>query len=167
MSSLTIQLIGASVAGAALLLGTLSMALLPLPWGHGICGVWGCGPPKNVLAACHLSWLVVLTPPTAFLAARASPATQWRIAILAIAGGLVVTVGVLAYEALTWLPLANRLQADFFWHRWLFVLVTTVDLPVFQTLLLGIALLLRACFGRGLRTSDRRVHKDPGFQCGT
>jgi hypothetical protein len=47
-------------AWAAMLFAALSITNLPGNWGHSVCGVWGCGPPTQVLVGCHLAWFAVL-----------------------------------------------------------------------------------------------------------
>lgn len=144
MSVKVLPWIGGIVVWAALLFGALSMAVMPLDWGHSVCGIWGCGPPTHVLAACHLSWLVILTPLSALVATRFSAPTVVRTAFFLVAGSVAVMLSFLAYEAITWLPQSNSFQAGFFWRRWLFVMVTMVDVPVFETLLLGLILIAPA-----------------------
>lgn len=137
----TLLLIGAGVAWAALLLGALSIAALPLDSGHAVCGVWGCGPPTHVLLACHLAWIIVLAPLGMIADLWFSPARRRWVAFLLIAGGTAAVLGCLVHEAAHWLPQANNIQAGYLLHRWLFVLATTVDAPVGESLLLGVLLL--------------------------
>jgi len=118
---------------------TLSITLWPGNWGHGVCGPWGCGPAMQVLVACHLTWLVALTPPTVFLLRR-SDRTRRRTGLVLIALSLVALLAVIVYQRLVWWPAASEWQQPFFWQRCGFVVVTAVDFPLVQTLLVGTVL---------------------------
>jgi len=143
MSAATIRLaLGISVWAAALL-GALSIANIKADWGHGVCGVWGCGPPLQSLVACHLAWLVVMAPPAVMLM-RSPRIPAWfrrRIGGLLL---LVATIGLVAIvvgQRIQWWPSASDWQRSFFWQRCGFVLVTAIDLPLLQSLGLGSMLL--------------------------
>ncbi len=137
----TLLLIGAGGAWAALLLGALSIAASPLDSGHAVCGVWGCGPPTHVLLSCHLAWIIVLAPLAVIADLWFSLARRRWVAFLLVAGATAAAVGCLTHEAVYWLPHADSIQAGYLWHRWLFVLATMVDVPVGESLLLGLFLL--------------------------
>lgn len=124
------------------LYGVLQLQRLPaaLLGGHGICGPWGCGPPASVLLACHGFWLVLLSPPAilAALLLRMKRVRHLGIGLLSL--GLCGLVAVAAWEAATWFPLASSWQRQFVIPRLLFALVTIVDAPILQSLVIGTGL---------------------------
>ena len=124
---------------------TLSLIRLPGNWGHGVCGPWGCGPPLQTLLACHLSWLVFLFP-LLFVGGRfLSAKWQQRIAAMAIIFSLTLFAGFGIYERLSWWVDASQSQRRYFWHRVGFSILTSVEIPAIEILLLGvIALLLKS-----------------------
>jgi hypothetical protein len=107
---------------------------------HGICGPWGCGPTPQTLTACHLSWLVLLTPPGLLLSLRLS----WfraRIVALSFAGlGTLGLAAVVSHNLVTWLPQADDWQRRFFVQRCLFSTTTLVEVPIAEVLVLGLVM---------------------------
>jgi hypothetical protein len=134
----------ASLVWLAGLEGVLQLQSLPAAslGGHDVCGPWGCGPPTPVLLACHGFWLVLMGPP-AVLAALRLPA-KWvrRLGVGLVSAGLCGLVAVAAWEAATWLPQASAWQRPYIGQRYLFALVTLVDAPILQSLVIGSALCL-------------------------
>lgn len=114
---------------------TLSIANWQGDWGHSFCGVWGCGPPLQTLVACHASWVVVLFP-MAVIAGRCLPARVIRaMAVVALMISLIGLMSVAIHEYLTWYDRASVWQRSFYGRRVGFVVVTTVELPLAQTVL--------------------------------
>lgn len=141
---------------SGLLLASLSVAKLPGDWGHPICGAWGCGPPAQALAACHLAWLVVLMPPVVFVMRRSRQA-QFRAGLLLTFASVALLLTVIAYQRIVWWPEANEWQRSFFWQRCGFCLATSVDVPILQMLGLGLLLL---CFAPSRRFQKESPHLD-------
>ena len=56
--------------------------------------------------------------------------------------GLLGLVGVAAWEAATWLPQVSDWQRHYIGQRYLFALVTLVDAPIVQSLVVGAGLCL-------------------------
>lgn len=109
---------------------------------HSVCGPWGCGPPLPVLLACHAFWMVLLSPP-AVVAALRLPGTRVRLlGTLLVVLGVAGLVAVGGWEAATWLREANEWQRRYFLQRYLFSVVTFVDFPILQVLLIGAGLWL-------------------------
>ncbi len=139
MSTLTVRSFLALVVWTGCLAGALSLAGLPASSSHSICGPWGCGPPTQVLVACHLAWLVAMVPPAILLArwqqrpSRLVRATGLLMIMLSIA----VLLMMLTYQGMVWWPQAGQWQRPYFWHRYGFSIATTVDVPIVQTLLVG------------------------------
>lgn len=128
---------------ALALFGSLMLAQAP-DWGHSICGVWGCGPPTQVLTALHMAWFIFLTPIVAVVRATTNLTSLQKrnIAFAMIGGGISAVAVVVAYQYLVWLPAALEWQRPYFWHRSWFALITATDFPIIQAIALGIALLL-------------------------
>lgn len=129
------------VVWSGLLFGSLSVANLPGDWGHGICGPWGCGPPTQALIACHLAWLVALALPAVFIL-RTSRRMRLRVGLFLTVLSLAVLLSVVVYQRLSWWPVASQWQRPFFWQRCAFCIATAVDVPVAQTLAVGLVILL-------------------------
>lgn len=134
----------ASLFWLAGLEGALQLQRLPsaLFGGHDICGPWGCGPPVPVLLACHGFWLVLIGPPAVLAAQHLTKKWIWRLGIGLATAGLCGLIGVAAWEAATWLPEASAWQRQYVGQRYLFALVTFVDAPILQSLVIGSGLCL-------------------------
>ncbi len=138
------------------LTGTLSIANWPGNWGHGVCGVWGCGPPLQALVACHLSWLVVLLPVLIGVRAYASAQTARRVAASGIIVALLGALGFVLHEYWTWYVPASEWLRSFFWRRVGFVILTTVEVPLLEFAGLSAILLLVAPTRLSRRMGDNR-----------
>ncbi len=147
MSASTVKLCLGLAGWSGMLLASLSVAKLPGDWGHGICGAWGCGPPTQALVACHLAWLVALTPPVVFIMYWSRRA-QCRVGFLLTALSICAVLALIAYQRIVWRPEAYEWQRSFFWQRCGFCLATTVDVPILQMFGLGLVLLYAAPSGR-------------------
>jgi hypothetical protein len=140
-----------SVLWFAGLEGVLQLQKLPSAAfnGHDVCGPWGCGPPLPVLVSCHGFWLTLIGP-AAVLAALYLPGKWvWRLGIAMAAAGVCGLAGLAVWEAASWLPQASALQRQYLGHRYLFALVTLVDVPIMQFLAIGSGL----CLASSLRTA--------------
>jgi hypothetical protein len=109
---------------------------------HTVCGTWGCGPPLPVLLACHTFWMVLLAPPAVVAAMRFPNRGVRLLGTILIALGATGLISVAGWEAATWLREANEWQRPYFVQRYLFSVVTLVDLPVLEVLLVGAGLWL-------------------------
>lgn len=126
-----------------LLAATLSIARWPIPWEHAVCGPWGCGPTTQALIACHLAWIVVLTPAALLLRSWQHKRTSrigWTLIVLALAAILALV----AHQRLAWFPEASQWQRSYFWHRCVFCIAVAIDYPMVQTLMIGILLVVGA-----------------------
>ncbi len=121
--------------------GALSISQWPGNWGHGVCGPWGCGPPLQALVACHLAWSVFLSP-AAVLLVRRTPRTRRRIGLALVLVSTASILFVIGYEWFTWWPVVSPWQQAYFLRRIGFVIVTAIDLPILQTLGIGVLLLV-------------------------
>ena len=141
MSTSTWKLCLGITLWGGLLWGSLLVAKLPGDGGHGICGPWGCGPTMQALASAHLAWLVALSLPALFLMRGTGP-VRLRVGFLVTTLAVTAVVIVVAHERLAWWPQVDQWRRSFFWQRCGFCIVTAVDIPVLQTLFLGLILLL-------------------------
>ncbi len=141
MSPATIRICVGLAIWAGTLAGTLAIANLPGDWGHSVCGVWGCGPPLQALVGCHASWLVALLPVGMLVRSAISPATFRIVAMsslfIALAGVALVSI----HETCTWFMSVGDSVKAYLGHRIVFVLLTTIELPILELLgLSGLAL---------------------------
>ncbi len=116
---------------------------------HTVCGPWGCGPPLPVLLACHVFWIVLLTPPAFVTALHLPPHRVRLLGTLLVVLGLSGLVSVGIWEAATWLREASEWQRPYFVQRYLFSIVTFVEFPILEILIVGGGLWLAE--GRRLR----------------
>lgn len=135
--------LAALVAWGLALTATLSVANWRGDWGHGVCGPWGCGPPLQALVACHSAWIVVLLPPTLLLRGRLSPGVRWKTGWIVFALGMAGIIGLGLSESFSWLSQADESQRQYLPQRIGFVLVTLVDVPLMQLVVVGVALMVR------------------------
>ncbi|NOY40589.1 MAG: hypothetical protein GXP26_01960 [Planctomycetes bacterium] len=133
------------LAWMVVLLASLSITNLPGNWGHSVCGVWGCGPPTQVLVGCHLAWLVVLIP-LSMISGRSCGKTMispQRVGKLLCVVGVSLVMAIVIYQWATWWPVASELQRNYFVQRCGFVIVTSVDIPMLQLLAIGLVMIRR------------------------
>ncbi len=127
----------------ATLLAALSITNSPGNWGHSVCGVWGCGPPTQVLVGCHLAWLIVLIP-LAMIVSRSFHRTigppQHFGKILCVVGAILVMT-VVMYQWATWLPAVSDWQRKYFLQRCGFTIATCVEIPMLQLLAIGLVMI--------------------------
>lgn len=133
---------------AAALYGTLSIHTLPASWAHSICGPWGCGPPTEALVACHGFWCVLGLPIVAIATTRLPTDQLPRLAAVLLGLGILGVVAIGAWEAAVWLPQAAEHQRGYFAQRWMFSIVTRIDLPIFEMFLAAAVVYGWSRFGR-------------------
>jgi len=128
------------LAWAAALWGVLQIASLPGDWGHWICGPWGCGPPVQALVACHGFWTVLIAPVVGFsIYVGNSRHRRWWGRLFFLSGMLGIAA-IIVYQVGIWLPEATPYQRPYLVQRCLFILATTVDVPLVPMTLAGLAL---------------------------
>lgn len=117
---------------------------------HGICGPWGCGPPVSALISWHGFWLLLVAPVVG-LTLRGCSQTWLRRGGLAVTSvGLLTLAGMAIWQAVTWLPQVPDGQPTYFVQRYLFTVITLVDVPIMPFTLAGLAMLV----GSKLRRSE-------------
>jgi hypothetical protein len=134
MSSATIRTCVCLAIWGGTLAATLAIANQPGDWGHSVCGIWGCGPPLQALVGCHASWLVVLVPVGLLLRSKTSPATFRIVTISSLFIALAGVVSVSVYETCTWFTTVGDTVKAYLGHRIVFVLLTTIELPILELL---------------------------------
>jgi hypothetical protein len=143
------------------LYAALNVARLNLRWEHGICGPWGCGPPPEALAACHLFWLALLTPPAWLLGARLSRSGAQRVGWTLTGLGVLGLAGVVFHEMATWLSPYDDWHCRYFAHRCLFAVATLIEIPIAEILALGLAISIAARAQRPCQVPVDRVPNQP------
>jgi len=131
----------------------LALADVPGEFGGSLCGVWGCYPPLQAVAAMHLFWCVVFLPVVwglnRFAPGRLTPA-GYAMTIAALAAAVVVR-----WDVSTWL---DRSPAEYHAHwpkRAAQTLFTLTDVSLCQVFLAGLA-----CLGLGRGAAGFRSEKD-------
>jgi hypothetical protein len=104
---------------------------------HTVCGPWGCGAPLPVLLACHTFWMVLLSPPAVIAALRMPPQRVRFMGTLLVFLGVSSLISVGVWEAATWLRDASEWQRRYFVQRYVFSVVTFVDFPILEILIIG------------------------------
>jgi len=147
--------------------GALVAAILPLDVPlpenlktHAICGPWGCGPPLDDLLRWHGFCLALMALPIGYLVIFCPPATTRYLTILITTAAVAGLLGILAWEAATWLPKVRAGQPSYFWQRYLFRVATLVDVPILPTLVVGLVLSIRQ-FVVGKRSKATQNSHDP------
>jgi hypothetical protein len=142
--------------GAAL--GSLLVAGIPYDFEESVCGVWGCFPPLQALAAMHLLWCVAL-------GAVVSSICKWRPGLLLPLGVVLFIVAAASITAIVgidltqWLKSTSEYTRAFWPKRIVYTLATLTDVPLVQSLL---AALVCIYFGRQKKASTVRMDQNPG-----
>jgi hypothetical protein len=137
-------LFGLACWGLALF-GALKVCDVPGEFSHGLCGVWGCLPPLQALAAMHLFWLVLLLPLGVLVGLYLPPgiARAVGLGVAAFATGLALTV--VGRDVLNWMALVPDQYHVHAWRRALYALAIQTTLPGVQLSVAG-----ALCWGVGL-----------------
>jgi hypothetical protein len=130
--------VAAWVAGwTAAGLAALSPAMLPVDAGEDLCGVWGCLPPVQALAALHLFWAVAA-------AAVVWGVRRWRPALLLPCGTVLLTAGLIgaaaaATDVARWRAGMPERHRHLWPRRAAFTVATATDRPMVQAAAAGLA----------------------------
>lgn len=138
------------------LLRLTEIVLLPIAWGtilwaalqakhlasasaHSVCGPWGCGPETSALVAMHAGWLAAIGPPLIYFPYRLKLQRGGvrRLSLGLLAMGMTGIFAIVAWQWLVWLPQAGSWSKEYIWQRCGFAIVTAVDLPLIQLLILS------------------------------
>lgn len=141
------------VAWAAAIWGVLQMDRLPGQWGH-VCGPWGCGPSIKALAIWDAFWAMLLVPPV-FTAIRYLP-TRWlrRLGLACTMIGLTALLALAAKETVRSWPDTSNIDPWYFTARFLFSVVTLIDVPVIQLTIAGLICWLASTRSRNRQDSQ-------------
>jgi hypothetical protein len=151
MSGITKIVLG-SVVWGLFAYGTLCLGQLPGDFGESLCGVWGCLPPLQALAAMHLLWLLLLAPLIVLGTAQLGPRFLRFAGMLLVSGSVLAIAVVAGLDLLDWF---SRTAPEFhvYWpRRTLYTLLTLSDVPFFQLLIAG-----AICWA----SADRRLRAAP------
>jgi len=142
-----VRITGYLVVWAACILGAVSIRNIPLETKHDICGPWGCGPPTQALIACHVAWLVVLTPPVTWFAfkGKASRSLIRSVGTFLILASSLVLLAIFLDQWIGWWHQVDPWKRQYLWQRYGFWIATAVDLPIIQVLLGGVFLRFVGC----------------------
>ncbi len=139
----------------AALLGVLRCGPYLGDLGHSVCGPWGCGPPTEALIVFHGFWLVLLGGAALLAVAFWKPSTLSVVGASLFFLGFGVAIAIAGWE-LEHLTARTRPLA---FQRIGFVFVTMVDVPLFQTTLVGALFWLAGRTKRG-RASRRSAENE-------
>lgn len=141
------------------LYGTLLLGRLRTNWSDAFCGPWGCSAPLEAVLACHLGWLVLLTPGIVWAVRSLGPRP------LAYVGAGLVAFGGVGLFAVLASSMARVLDAPR-WEAWhvapsmLQAVWGCVDLPLTEAMALGTLCLTTAWQRRRTRElnhGDQRI----------
>lgn len=128
------------------MLGALQVERIPL--GHSLCGAWGCGPPSEALLAMHLFWLSAIMPPALLAIGYLNRTPKfWFWSGLVLLGitsaGL---IGLLVNDLST-----NKFyyEAGYGWQRYGLSLLSLVEVPILQTMLVGLTFVVTGRLASG------------------
>ncbi len=127
---------------------------------HGICGPWGCGPPVSALISWHGFWLLLVAPIVGLTVRGCSAKWLRRVGLAVTSVGLLTLVAIAVWQAVTWLPQVSEGRLTYFVQRYLFKVITLVDVPVMPITLAGLAALA------GVKLKRRRTpveHSQPSL----
>ena len=132
----------AAAGWLAAAVAALAVAAVPYDISEPLCGVWGCFPPVPALVAIHLFWCVVLA--AGVHAVRAGRPGLLRPLGVVLMLAAVATIAIVVGNDLTrWLELPDKYRS--LWPRRVgYVLATSTDIPLLQSLAAGGVCLLLA-----------------------
>ncbi len=142
-TSLTWLVCATPVWGAALF-GTLEIQHLPLSTPHSLCGPWGCYPPLSALLACHGFWLVFFTLPSVVCVRNLPRRTVRRIGLVVLASSGLALLGAAGWVYWSWYRLVSEWQQQYVLQRYIYTVVTLVEVPIVPSGLFGAFLLYAA-----------------------
>lgn len=112
----------------------------------GLCGIWGCWPPLQAIAAVHLAWCMAIGA-TVHAARSVRTFSLKGLGALLLFVGIVGCLSVVVSDLPSWSARLTVEQQSYWPRRVLFVLATRTDLPLIPLFLTGaisLALSLRA-----------------------
>lgn len=132
-----------------LLWGSLTLTQGAGSQAHSICGVWGCGPPTQVLAGCHAFWFVLLGLPAVvgmnLLSAGCLRHLGWGLFWTSV----LLVIAVCGLDLWNWWPTASEVQRGYVLRRIGFAAVTNVEVPGLAILVWSLVLVRAGGMKRG------------------
>ena len=118
-------------------IASLFVVEIPYETEPSVCGVWGCYPPLQALAALHLFWCVVI-------GAVVWGIREWKplflrpLGMCLLIGAAATTIAIVGIDLILW----YRGVSDVFQHLWpkrvVYIIATSSDVPLLQSLVAGI-----------------------------
>jgi len=154
-----------ALAWLASAVGVLYLADIPYDFDESVCGVWGCFPPIQALAAMHLLWGILF-------GATIWAICRWRPVLLKPVGAAMLIAGLAGISFLVGIDLAQWLEwasSEYrhLWHKRVgYILAISTDRPVVQSLIAGIVCLVlgsksRVVLLRVTNTPENSDHVKP------
>ena len=135
---------GFAVLWSAAMVGVLQFRHLDSGHSAFLCGPWGCAPPLEALAAYHTGWLVVFAPVVIWLVHTCTPAVLRRLGHGLWIAGLVGLLCLGLWQYFVWYPVASDISRQYAGRCYLIALLSLVDVPILQLILVGPVLHLSA-----------------------
>ena|GEM_PF-6361764 len=129
-------------------LATVFVAVIPYDPGESMCGVWGCFPPLTALVSLHLLWCVGLSA-SVWAMRRWFPMLLRPVGLFLLFAAIVATTVIIADDLSSWLSKTPDQFRQFWPKRVGYRLLTLTDVPLVQSMLVGVYCVIR---GRGSRT---------------
>ena len=136
----------------------LLVAELPVDTPEWLCGVWGCFPPLQALAALHLLWCIVAAATVHWLASRNAGDIRIEGMLLILLSGVAIFWFV-GRDLLDWVSLVSAEYAAYRPRRIGYTLATQSNLPLIPILVAGMV-----CYQIGRRRAGEKsksVHSVP------
>lgn len=124
---------------------------------HGLCGPWGCAPPVSALITWHGFWLVLVAPLMVLIALSWSPEVLRRVGLVLALFGILGVAGIGVREAVNSLRSLGEGEPTYFVRRFLFSIVTLVDVPLITITLAGFVAWGAARMKKPPRSPSNRV----------
>jgi hypothetical protein len=112
-------------------------------------------PPLQALVALHGLWFLAFAGFARWIASKWPPERVKLLGIAFCVMGLAGLVGLVGHDVLSWYQGGSSIYRKYMFQRALFVVGTTPDIPVIQTMVTGMALWVLA------RRSSRPGHAEP------
>jgi hypothetical protein len=140
---------------ALLIIGTLYLGNWVLVDDYSACGPWGCGPSTGTLLSIHVAWLIAMIPPLFVVTGiRHAFVHRFSLGISLLGLGLTGMVAVGLWQWWFWLPSVGEWAADYFWIRVGYAILTFVEMPLMQCVLVGV-LMAVGCWPNGRKHETR------------
>ena len=142
-------------AWGSLLWGALALTQGTASQAHSICGVWGCGPPTQVLIGCHAFWFVLLGLPAGVGIRTLSGSCLQHLGKGLLLTSVLLILAVCAVDLWNWWPGASEQQRNYVLRRIGFAAITNVEIPGLEVLAWSLILIRVGIFKTSRLQGDR------------